>query len=96
MARRVLERRELVPALGEGQEEREEDRADEKPVAEHHLDGESPRHRPHDEAEGDREHVEDDDVLEDEGVREVEGEVRERAGEEAGAEAPGREQAEGQ
>ena len=78
-----------MAALGEGQEEREQDRAHEQPVAEHHLDGQRARHRAQDEADRDREHVEDHDVLEAEGVGEVQGEVAERAEEEARAEGPG-------
>jgi hypothetical protein len=75
-----------VPALGEGEEEREEARAEEKPARDLHRDrhraGEHAQH----EAGGDRHDVEDDRMLEPGRVEQVERQVageerRERAGE---------------
>ena len=66
------ERDELVPPLGQGQEEREQQRAHEQPVADLDGDGHAPRHRAQDEAEADGEHVQDHDLLQPERIEDVE------------------------
>ena len=67
-----------MPALRERDEERQQNRADEEPVADLDVDGDGTGHRAQHEADGDRQHVDDDDVLEPAGVRELEHEIDRR------------------
>jgi hypothetical protein len=81
-----VQRDQLVTSLGQREEEREQNRAHQEPAAELHVDREGPGHRPENEAEGDGEHVEDDDVLEAERVGEVQDDVGRSRGSESGTE----------
>ena len=71
------ERAILVPPLPEGEEERDENRADEEPSRDLRLHRHRARHRAQHEASGHREHVEDDQVLEPDRVGGEEGAVAE-------------------
>ncbi len=62
--RAVGEEHELVPAFGERHEEREENRADEQPVADETSIATAPADGTEHEPDGQRQHVDDDDVLE--------------------------------
>ena len=59
----VAEQHQLVPTLAEGQEQRQQRGADQQPLADRHRHGDRAGHRPKDEAASDRQHVDDDDVL---------------------------------
>ena len=61
--RLVGEKHELVTALAERQEQRPEDRDEQQPVADRHVDDHRAGRRAKHEPDRDREHVDDDDVL---------------------------------
>ena len=84
--RAVGEQHELVAAFRQRDEQRQQDRADEQPVADLHVDRDGAGHRAQHEPDGDRQHVDDDDVLERAGVEREQRQIRRGDDEEAGAE----------
>ena len=82
----ALEEDELVPPLAHGQEEGEEHRADEEPGGDRDADDQAARHDPDDEPGRDHEDVQDDDVLEPEGIQDLQDEVTDGDEEEGHAE----------
>jgi hypothetical protein len=64
--RLLAEEGDLVAPLGQGQKQRQQDGADQQPLAHRHIDGGAPGRRPDHETERNREHVEDDLSLESE------------------------------
>ena len=72
------EQRDLVTPLRQAEEQRPEHRADQQPVTDVHANHQSSRHRPQHEADGDRHHIEDDDVLQRAGIDDEQREVRRR------------------
>ena len=74
--RAVGEQHQLVPPLAERQEQRQQDRQDVEPVADRHVDhhgaGRGAQHEP----DRDRQHVDDDDVLQRAGVERQQRQVR--------------------
>ncbi len=74
----VRERHELGPTLAQRQKQRQQQHQQEEPVAELHLDGHRAPERAKHEAPGDREHVEDDHVLDRHRVQREEREVGQR------------------
>ena len=75
----ALEGNQLVPTLGQGQEQGQKNRADQEPAADVHVDGKSPGHGPQDEAQRDRQHIQDDHVFQPERIGEVQHDVRQAA-----------------
>ncbi len=79
MARRTIgQQHELVATLAEREEQRQQDRQHVQPVADRHVDGHGPGGRPQHEPDRDREHVDDDDVLQRTGVERQQRHVRGR------------------
>ena len=84
VARRArLQREHLVPALAEGQEQRQQDGADQKPPGDRHVDDQRAGHRAQHEAAGHHQDVHDDHVLEPRRVRHQQHHVGDRGGREA-------------
>ena len=71
----VGEQHQLVPPLGQRDEQRQQNRADEQPVADDDVDHHGARDRAQDESDRNRQHVDDDDVLERAGVERLEDEI---------------------
>ena len=65
MARRLTgEQRELMAPFRQGDEQCQQDGADEQPMADLHVNRHGARHGPQHEPDRDRQHVDDDNVLE--------------------------------
>ena len=62
--RAIGQQHQLLPPLAECEKQRAEQRQQQQPVADRHVDRDGPRRRPQDESDRDRQHVEDHDVLE--------------------------------
>ena len=76
VGRRVGQQRQLVPPLAQGDEQREQRRAHQQPMADGHGDRRRAGRRPQREARGDRQHVENDDVLQERRVGDQQHEIR--------------------
>ena len=74
--RRVGQQRQLVPALAQGDEQREQRGAHEQPMADGHGDSRRAGRRAQREPGGDRQHVENDDVLQERRVGDEQHDIR--------------------
>ena len=71
----VAEGGDLVPPLGEGEEQGEEQGQDEEPLGDGNVDDETAGQGPEDETESEGQHVQDHHVLQAEGIAEVQPEI---------------------
>ena len=59
----IGQQHQFVPALGQRDEQREQNRTDKQPMADDDVEHHGARHRPHHEANGNRQHIDDDDMF---------------------------------
>jgi len=77
----LVQENQLVAALAQGKEKGQQDGADEKPGRDLDPDGQAAGRNPDEKTRGDEENVQDDHVLQPEGIGELQGQVAEGGGE---------------
>ena len=82
----VRQQDDLVPALGERNEQRQQNRADKQPVTDRHIDRHGARSGAKDEADGNRQHIQNHHVLQEHRVQRVQRDVADGNQEEPPAE----------